>query len=408
MSIENNVAMNAASSPRKTRDLPIPAWKKEKHGSGVRLKRVEKIEEGPRFVTGSATETSSKHLVNEDHFEIDKRRGIFAVADGMGSVPAGDVASHEAIGQLEIDKIDGALANAKTVKDVKTAELIKSVFDSSKDATLRQNDVEDAVNAILLRMNDEIEELGKTNEDVRTMAKEKTKKLLALRKIIFDQNNSEHQKLMQDAIQTIGCTMSLMKTWQNEKSEHMITVGNIGDSRIYRLRNGALERLTRDDSHVQILLDAGIVKNDQDVKEKIDITSVIAFTNKHPELKNLFQDIRENPNDTVALGEIRHKLSQAAGLKTLLKNKFGIDFKPFVRSYDMEDGDAFVVVSDGISDNLYDEEIRSIVATHFENPQQIAEELQRVASKRSKESNKKNARAKPDDMTAVAAVFLGE
>ena len=95
-------------------------------------------------------------------------------------------------------------------------------------------------------------------------------------------------------------------------------------------------------------------------------------------------------------------------MKTLLKNKFGIDFKPFVRSYDMEDGDAFVVVSDGISDNLYDEEIRSIVATHFENPQQIAEELQRVASKRSKESNKKNARAKPDDMTAVAAVFLGE
>ncbi len=406
MNLETNAAMNVPPAPQKKRELPIPAWKKAQE-SGVKLKRVEKIEEGPRLVIGFDTEASSKHPDrNEDAFNKSEDRGIIAVADGMGGVPAGEVASKEAIDQLETDKIDGALASAKTVEEIKTAELIKVVFDSSKDATLRQNDVENAVGAMLLRMNDEVEKLGQTNPAVFEKAKEYFKKIQIDKSVKFDPNKSEHQELIKDLLQAIGCTMSLMKTWRNEKGKNMMTVGNIGDSRIYRLRNGALERLTRDNSPLQILLDAGIVKNDQDVTEKIDVTSVIEFTNKRPELKKLFQDIRENPNDTVTLGEIRHKLSQAAGLKTLSKNKLGIDFDPFIQSYEMEDGDAFVAVTDGISDNLYDEEIRSIVATYFEDPKRMSEELKLAAYKRAKEGAKKNARAKQDDMTAVAAVFL--
>jgi protein phosphatase len=41
------------------------------------------------------------------------------------------------------------------------------------------------------------------------------------------------------------------------------TVANIGDSRAYLLRDGALTRLTRDDSLVQHLIDAGVVDEDE-------------------------------------------------------------------------------------------------------------------------------------------------
>lgn len=421
MSFENNAAINVPPTPRKKRGLPTPAWKKKEAAAETGLAyeeeeitqirkrpsalRIAELEAGPKFVIGAATEASIKHPDrNEDAYYHSAKRGIIAVADGMGGVPAGDFASHEAIVQLGRDKIDQALTNAKTPGEKEAAGLIKKVFDSPKDARLRKEDVEEAVSAMLLRMNDEVEKLGQTNAVVRQKAEEHFKKELGN----FDPDNAEHQELMNKLLQTIGCTMSFMKMWRNENGENMMTVGNIGDSRIYRLRHGALERLTRDDSHVQILLEEGLVKNDQDVTERIDKAKIIALADKRPELRPLALKLVQKSDATVTLGSIRNMITQAAGLKTLSKNEFGIDFKPFVKSYDMEDGDAYIAVSDGVADNLTDEEIRSIAATHFENPKDIAAELQRAAMLRSIKGKKYHARAKEDDATAVAAVFLGE
>ena len=422
--------MNVPPAPTKRRELPIPAWKKKAlesdesavpagldyddeeitkvrdRISGLRL--AESKETGPKFVIGSATEASSEHPErNEDAFEIFGDRGILATADGMGGAPAGDFASHEAVSQLQIDKIDGALSSAKTVKEIKTAELIKSVFGSSKDATLAKKNVETAISAMLLRMNDEVEKLGQTE-----VVRKKIEDHLMERPEGFDPNDSNHKRTMSRLMRSIGSTVSLMKTWRNEKGENMMTVGNIGDSRIYRLRHGALERLTRDDSQVQILLEEGLIANDQDLQQEIDKSKILEIVgrekNPRTELLSLAQKMTQKPGKKITIAGIRHTVLQAAGLKSILKQELGSDFKPFVHTYDMEDGDAFVAVTDGISDNLTDEEIRSIIATHFENPQMIAEELKLAAIKRSLEDEKENARAKPDDMTAVAAVFLGE
>jgi serine/threonine protein phosphatase PrpC len=428
MKFENNAAINLPSQPKRKRELPTPEWKKksvkptkdvapsaldyddDNEVTQIR-KRISKLEEvssresGPKFVIGAATEASSEHPErNEDAFYKSEKRGIIAVGDGMGGVPAGDLASHEAMRQLGREEIDEALTNSKTTNEKKTAGLIKKVFDSPKDSIQNKGEVESAVNAMLLRMNDEVEKLGQTNAIVR----EKAEEFFTNKMGKFDPNNTEQQELMKKLLQTIGCTMSLMKTWKNEKGENMMTVGNIGDSRIYRLRHGMLERLTRDDSHVQILLEEGLFKNDQDVTERVEKAKIIALADKRPELRSLAIQLTLKPDTVVTLGSIRNMVTQAAGLKTISKNELDVDFKPFVHSYDVLDGDALIAVSDGISDNLFDEEIRSIAATHFENPETIAVELQRAATKRAREGKKKNIRAKSDDATAVTAVFLGE
>lgn len=425
--MENSSAIDVPPTPRKMRELPMPAWKKKEKESAVNaiprsldyddeeitqirerisgLKLAESKETGPKLVIGAATEASSKHPErNEDAFYKSAKRGIIAVGDGMGGVPAGDFASHEAVRQLGRDEIDEALTNAKTAEGKKTAELIKKIFDSPKDADLRKEEVEEAVTAMLVRMNDEVEKLGQTNAVVR----QKVKEHFIKERGKFDPQDIEDQRLMDKFLQTIGSTVSFAKTWRNEKGENMVTVGNVGDSRIYRLRHGTLERLTRDDSQAQVMLEEGLIKNDQDLKQKIDKTIIMALADKRPELRPLVLKISQRPEMEITLGGIRNIVTQAAGLKSITKNEFGMDFKPFVYSYDMLDGDAFIAVSDGISDNLLDDEIRSMAATHFENPQIMAEELQRAATKRAKEDKKINARAKPDDMTAVAAVFLGE
>lgn len=45
--------------------------------------------------------------------------------------------------------------------------------------------------------------------------------------------------------------------------DHRVTVAHVGDSRLYRLRSGSLEPLTRDHSLLQEQLDAGIITSEQ-------------------------------------------------------------------------------------------------------------------------------------------------
>jgi protein phosphatase len=90
--------------------------------------------------------------------------------------------------------------------------------------------------------------------------------------------------------------------------------GHIGDSRLYRLRNSQLEQITEDDTWVARALKAGDISPDQ--------------ARNHP---------------------WRHVLSQCLGRKDLQE----VDVQPL----DVQKGDVLLLCSDGLTEELSDEEI---------------------------------------------------
>jgi protein phosphatase len=129
---------------------------------------------------------------------------------------------------------------------------------------------------------------------------------------------------------------------------------NIGDSRLYEIRNGQIEQLTKDHSYVQHLLD---------------------------------------------IGEITYEEAKTSPIRNIIMRAVGIDddVAGDVRSHDPAPGTEeapryMLLCSDGLSGVLSDEEIRNIVTTN-NTLNKKTEELVRAA----------NAAGGPDNITVVLA-----
>ena len=126
---------------------------------------------------------------------------------------------------------------------------------------------------------------------------------------------------------TIGSTVVCVYIWQN-----LLFVLWAGDSRLYRYRDRNLQRLTEDHSYVEELVRMG----------KIDA-----------------HDAEEHPAANVVL--------KAVGIDDHLT----IDFEYF----ELQDGDIFVICSDGLYKDLDETRIGPIIEAHPENMNELAEEL---------------------------------
>lgn len=137
--------------------------------------------------------------------------------------------------------------------------------------------------------------------------------------------------------------------------QHFRTV-HVGDSRIYRLRDNSLERLTVDHSQVQMMLDAGEIKPEE------------AW--RHP-LKNII---------TQHLG-----MSEKSG-----------KFAPAIsQRLELMKGDKFLICSDGLSDAVRDEIIGEMMKSE-DSPAESAEKLVLRAIDEAKEGG-----FAPDNITVV-------
>jgi serine/threonine protein phosphatase PrpC len=161
-------------------------------------------------------------------------------------------------------------------------------------------------------------------------------------------------------------TASVVKVVNNVAGRATALICNVGDSRVYRYTTaGELHQCTLDDS---------IFGSDWDLQ--LRLSEVVAPTGWLE--YTYFQ--------------LRHVMDRALGEKLT---------SPHLWEVPAEDGDVLLAVSDGVTDNLTFSELRQLLHSDLESPDQLSYRLVNAAYARSHQTG--HARAKIDDITAVAA-----
>lgn len=211
---------------------------------------------------------------NEDNCYIDPAARFFLVADGMGGQSAGEKAS-----ELAVDLISEKLHQWV---DFRQAE--------------QQSTIE-AIDRAVIHANNEIMALGGLDSRYHNM----------------------------------GTTITyLVSTPEN------LFVGNVGDSRTYRLRDGKLEQLTTDHSVAQALVDAGTISAEE------------AKTHRYKNMLHKYLGCKEG-----ASGSSPRPLTPASG-------------------------DRYMLCSDGVTDGAHADVIRELLVKN-DDPQKAAEQIVEAA-----------------------------
>jgi serine/threonine protein phosphatase PrpC len=216
------------------------------------------------LTVGSRTDVGPRKM-NQDHHGAWPDLGLFVVADGMGGHNAGEVASH-----LAVEAIRSFIAESATAADITWpfGLEVKNSIDTNRLTTA-----------------------------VR----------LANRKIYHEGSRSSD-------LNGMGTTVVAALV-----AGDRITIVSVGDSRVYRLRDGALEQLTKDDTWLASVLGE---KQAEDADPQ------------HP---------------------LRHVLTSVVGTKD--------DVKPGSREEQLVAGDRFVLCTDGVHGRLDSAALTTLLAT---------------------------------------------
>jgi protein phosphatase len=181
---------------------------------------------GPSLRTAMRTDPGRIRSRNEDACLIDAELGLFAVADGMGGHPAGDVAARVAIEHLP-SLVRGALARAGA---------------TAVDAA--------AVEEAVLELNEIVIAEAATSPDLTGM----------------------------------GTTLVMALF-----SGYAAQVAHAGDSRAYLLRGDRLSRLTEDHSFAAALIDGGVLAPEDAVRHPFaqSLTQAIGMPGTRPEVRRV-------------------------------------------------------------------------------------------------------------------------
>lgn len=216
---------------------------------------------------------------NEDSISWDVELGLVMLADGMGGHNAGEVAS-----EMAVTAIRDALL------DVLTPEVVES----------KVIKCEDAVREAVIYANEEIHE-------------EANRK-----------------------IECAGMGTTVVLTLFHEDK---VTYAHVGDSRIYRLRNGEFNQLTADHSLVQEMIDSGYLTQEE-----------------------------------AMVSSSRNLITRALGIAP------EVEVDVITEALDIED--VYLLCSDGLSDLLTERDMSRILVSHRDQLGDAAQQLVDLANER--------------------------
>jgi len=188
---------------------------------------------------GALTDVGLQRQVNEDSILVNPRAGIFAVCDGVGGRAAGDRAS-----RLAVETLDRLISQGTRRAPRLEGEVMA---------------VEDAIH----RAHSAIRAEQQRTPNLRGMA----------------------------------TTVALVRIW-----ERYAVIAHVGDCRVYLLRGEGIQRLTRDHSRVQHLVDRGELRPEEaeNSPERNVITRSLGVGEQLPPLD--IQVVMVQPDDTFLLG----------------------------------------------------------------------------------------------------------
>jgi protein phosphatase len=214
---------------------------------------------------------------NEDSVACDAVCGLVVLADGMGGYNAGEVASGIAVSVV-------ATEICQRLQEVRPID--------------RDEESGDELGLALLRDN-----IRKANISIYQAAQS------------------------QPQYSGMGTTIVAGLFYDNS-----VVVGHVGDSRMYRLRDGVLETITRDHSLLQEQIDSGMIS---------------------------IEDARLSKN--------KNLVTRAVGIDA--------DVVPEIHVHDVQVGDIYLLCSDGLNDMVEDEDIQSTLYAMQGNLPLAAEQL---------------------------------
>jgi protein phosphatase len=229
---------------------------------------------------------------NEDSFEtnVNAERGVFVVADGMGGHAAGEVAS-----LMAVQAVISELADLTTIDDDGKAG-------------------------------------NKLADSLRTA------------------NRNIHDRMLAEADkQGMGTTASVLVLDQKR-----YLIGQVGDSRVYLVRDGSLQQITKDHSYVQEQVDAGFLTPEQ---------------------------AKYHPYSNV--------ITRCVGASESVE--------PDIYRGDIKVGDIFLVASDGLTGMVDDRRIHALLMSRAEPERKVHSLISEA-----------NGRGGLDNITAIVVHVVGE
>ncbi|EFH85688.1 PP2C family protein-serine/threonine phosphatase [Ktedonobacter racemifer] len=159
-----------------------------------------------------------------------------------------------------------------------------------------------------------------------------------------------------------------------QNDEVYMTIANVGDSRAYLLRSGKIQRLTEDNGYFPWAIRRGILTKEESWR-----------------IEQVARDGDLSLQDMTHFRR-RNKITCAVGWA---------DFPP-IQPYSLAltPGDRIVICTDGLHDNLTDEEIAEVLQGP---PEHSAQRLISAAYHRSQQPH---IRAKEDDISAIVAWYM--